>query len=335
MRFIQHDCAKRVETGRKASARCVFGKEQKNYARLFLFSGRNLAFLKKVGIITQRALEFSREIEWFDGECCVFTKAWKNYATRSTAFYTVLRHSTSLHADLTAQVGGHQFFDGLFRVAAAEEVVQLGNSGFGGHIAAADGAGFLEGVAGRVDAELGRAAVALRADGDDGAVLGGTADAADQGAVVARDVAFAESLQDYAAELFGDDLLEKLKLDARKQLQNADRHLTQFGQLEFRCLRRHDERLLVVLDVDADVRQHRIVRRSKGHQFIRRDLGGTIAAQELARKVQTDLVDPSFGGNDHRVDEVVAAVAAQFAERDLGTGQNDGFAEAFEHERKR
>lgn len=46
-----------------------------------------------------------------------------------------------LYADLTAQVGGHQFFDGFFRVTAAEEVVQFGDSGFGGHVAAADGAG--------------------------------------------------------------------------------------------------------------------------------------------------------------------------------------------------
>ena len=48
---------------------------------------------------------------------------------------------SSLHADLAAQVGSHQFFDGFFRVTAAEEVVQFGDSGFGGHVAAADGAG--------------------------------------------------------------------------------------------------------------------------------------------------------------------------------------------------
>ena len=127
MRFIQHDCVKYVETGRKISARCVFEKKQKIYARFFLFSGRNLAFLKDVGMITQR----------------------------------VTHSYTQLYADLAAQVGGHQFFDGFFRVAAAEQVVQLGDGGFGGHIVAADGAGLLEGVAGRVDAEFGRAAVAL------------------------------------------------------------------------------------------------------------------------------------------------------------------------------
>ena len=49
-----------------------------------------------------------------------------------------------LYADLTAQVGGHQFFDGFFRVAAAEEVVQFGESGFGGHVAAANGAGCVQ-----------------------------------------------------------------------------------------------------------------------------------------------------------------------------------------------
>mgnify|MGYP001656447757 CR=1 FL=1 len=109
----------------------------------------------------------------------------------------------SLYADFAAQVSGHQFFDGFFRVTAAEEVVQLGDGGFSGHVIAADGAGLLESVAGRVDAELGRAAVALRADRYDGTVLCGAADAADQRAVVARDIAFTKGFQNYAAELFG------------------------------------------------------------------------------------------------------------------------------------
>ena len=51
---------------------------------------------------------------------------------------------SSLHADLAAQIGSHQFFDGFFRVTAAEEVVQFGDSGFGGHVAAADGAGCVQ-----------------------------------------------------------------------------------------------------------------------------------------------------------------------------------------------
>ena len=49
-----------------------------------------------------------------------------------------------LHADLAAQIGSHQFFDGFFRVTAAEEVVQFGESGFGGHVAAANGAGCVQ-----------------------------------------------------------------------------------------------------------------------------------------------------------------------------------------------
>lgn len=174
-----------------------------------------------------------------------------------------------LYADLTAQVGGHQFFDGFFRVAAAEEVVKLGDSSLCGHVIAADGTGLLEGVAGRIGAELGRAAVALGADGDDRAVLGGAADAADQRAVVARDISLTEGFQHNAAELFGNDLLEQLELDAREELQDANRHLTQLGQLEFRRLRRHDECLLVVLDIDADVCQNRVVRRGESHQLIR------------------------------------------------------------------
>jgi len=51
---------------------------------------------------------------------------------------------SGLHADLTAQIGIHQFFDGFFRVTADEEVVQFGDSGFGGHVAAADGVGCVQ-----------------------------------------------------------------------------------------------------------------------------------------------------------------------------------------------
>ena len=94
MRFIQHDCAKRVETGRKASARCVFEKKHKIYARFFPFSGRNLAFLKEVGVITQLALEFSREIEWFDGNVAFLQKLGKitqRVLRRSMPFYVVTR----------------------------------------------------------------------------------------------------------------------------------------------------------------------------------------------------------------------------------------------------
>ena len=47
-------------------------------------------------------------------------------------------------ADLAAQIGSHQFFDGFFRVTAAEEAVQFGDSGFGGHVAAADGVGCVQ-----------------------------------------------------------------------------------------------------------------------------------------------------------------------------------------------
>ena len=49
-----------------------------------------------------------------------------------------------LYADFAAQVGGHQFFDGFFRVTAVEEVAQFGDSGFGAHVAAADGAGCVQ-----------------------------------------------------------------------------------------------------------------------------------------------------------------------------------------------
>ena len=71
------------------------------------------------------------------------TKAWTVY-TAVRARVGLHRHACrecGLHADLAAQIGSHQFFDGFFRVTAAEEVVQFGDSGFGGHVAAADGAG--------------------------------------------------------------------------------------------------------------------------------------------------------------------------------------------------
>lgn len=73
MRFIQHDCVKYVETGRKISARCVFEKKQKIYARFFLFSGRNLAFLKDVSMITQQAPNSHAEPSGLKGYVAFFS----------------------------------------------------------------------------------------------------------------------------------------------------------------------------------------------------------------------------------------------------------------------
>ena len=74
------------------------------------------------------------------------TKAWTVY-TAVRARVGLHRHACregGLHADLAAQIGSYQFFDGFFRVTAAEEVVQFGDSGFGGHVAAADGVGCVQ-----------------------------------------------------------------------------------------------------------------------------------------------------------------------------------------------
>ena len=66
-----------------------------------------------------------------------------------------------LYAEFAAQVGGHQFFDGFFRVTAAEEVVQFGDSGFGGHVAADDGAGLRADGGGVFDSDGARTKVRI------------------------------------------------------------------------------------------------------------------------------------------------------------------------------
>ena len=83
-------------------------------------------------------------------ECLHCSRRWLQKRERYTplsarvADCTGTRADSGLHADLAAQIGSHRFFDGFFRVTAVEEVVQFGDSGFGGHVAAADGAGCVQ-----------------------------------------------------------------------------------------------------------------------------------------------------------------------------------------------
>ena len=67
-------------------------------------------------------------------------------------------------APLTAEVLLHLLPDGLFVITAAEEIVELGNCGLDGHIAAADRVCPGQAAAGLIGTQTYRALLALGAD---------------------------------------------------------------------------------------------------------------------------------------------------------------------------
>ena len=176
--------------------------------------------------------------------------------------------ATILSSHFTTEIGLHKLFYLFSGISAAEEIVQLGDSRFCGHVVAADSPEFLEGITGGVSSQFGGALITLGAYGDDGAVFRGAAYAVYKRAVVAWYIAFTEGFQDHAPKLLGYDLFENLELYAGEKLQNSDRNLAELRQLESVRLLRLDKGLTVVFYVDAHIGQDRVVWRSKGHEFI-------------------------------------------------------------------
>ena len=152
--------------------------------------------------------------------------------------------------------------------------------------------------------------------------------------VVAGDISFTESFQHHPVQLFGNDLLKKLELDARENFQDADGNLFQLGYREFIFLFRHNQSLMIVHDVDSYVCQHRIVRRSESHQLVGGNLCGAIAPQEFSGKIQADLVCHPVCGDEHGIDEIVPAVTSKLAKGNLRTGKNNGFLQSLQHKGK-
>ena len=60
-----------------------------------------------------------------------------------------------------------------------------------------------------------------------------------------------------------------------------------------------------------------------------------LTAENVREQRKQIEFDAAFGGDHHRIDEVITAVAAQLAERDLRAGQNDRFVKSLKHERQR
>ena len=74
-----------------------------------------------------------------------------------------------------AEVFFHQRFDPVPGKSQAEEIVELGYGGFGGHVVAADCACPGQCRTGSVGAQLDGSLLALGADGNDSAVVGSSA----------------------------------------------------------------------------------------------------------------------------------------------------------------
>jgi hypothetical protein len=87
-------------------------------------------------------------------------------------------------------------------------------------------------------------------------------------------------------------------------------------------------------DGHADVSQVRVIGGVEGLETGRVDLGRATAAQEAVAETQADLRHGSQGDDHERRDQIVPAVAAHPAKRDLRPRQNHGLGQAFKHERQ-
>jgi hypothetical protein len=63
-------------------------------------------------------------------------------------------------------------------------------------------------------------------------------------------------------------------------------------------------------------------------------LDHAIPAEELVRKVHAHLRDDKMTRNSQRPQQVISRIIPGLAEWDLGAGEDDGFAQALQHETK-
>lgn len=176
-----------------------------------------------------------------------------------------------------------------------------------------------------VGAERHRALRTLRADREHRAVLKRLADDGQQRVPVAGDVARAERLDDDTAELFGHNGLEQRKLNARKYLDDADGNIIKRPKLEPAFLPRQ-EGGFIIFDGNARLGKARVVGRNESDESVGGVFCRAVAAQQLSAEVQARLTHDAFPRNQQRGDEVVAPVAANFAQRDLRAREHHGLS---------
>ncbi len=78
-----------------------------------------------------------------------------------------------------------------------------------------------------------------------------------------------------------------------------------------------------------------MVRRVEGSEPVRAHLRGPASAQQPPTEVQTNLGDVVASGDEKRCDQVLAAVVADLAERDLRAGDEHRLPQPVQHERQR
>ena len=112
-------------------------------------------------------------------------------------------------------------------------------------------------------------------------------------------------------------------MDAREDFDYADGQF--FKRLEAERLaacRAKDA--LFVFDLDARVRQRRVVRRLERLKLVGRALCAAVAAQQNAVEVDADLMDLPGSGNEKGAYDIVSSVASDLPERNLRAGENHG-----------
>ena len=138
-----------------------------------------------------------------------------------------------------------------------------------------------------------------------------------------------------ALQLFGQDRVEQLELDAREYLQYADGHVLQLCQLQGAVHPGRADGAFVVADVHPGGGQRRIVGGGEGLQAVRRALHRPVAPQQLTAEIKAHLVHHALGCNEQAGDQIVPPVAAQLAQRDLATGEHHRLVQIFQHEAQR
>ncbi len=215
----------------------------------------------------------------------------------------------------------------------AEEAHHLGDGGFDGDVAGADDADAVHVAAGGVLAHLDGAGLALCDVEDDDAAADGVVEGVDEPGV-GGGVAGAVGLDDGALQAGGvQHGVHHVGADAGEEFKDGHAGVEVLAHLQ--RLGGHGlEEAFLEGDVDAGLGQGRVVVGLEGVEVLGVDFGAAVAAVEVALEEDADLGDGDQpgGGYLEGADDVLAAVGAQHAQRQLAAGEDDGLAEVLEHE---
>ena len=121
-------------------------------------------------------------------------------------------------------------------------------------------------------------------------------------------------------------------LDRRKQPQQNHIAIESSVSTEFRNGVGSEDGLIIHFNVNPTFDNGSHVGTMKCIQIASAVLDGPIASHQLVSEVNADFRNVVISGNDQSPDEVVSAVASGFETRDLGSSDDDWFAQVFQHE---